>query len=194
MYDQIKTQLDTIAELGDEQVAELQADIVSKFEMVEGEDPTPETVDAMTSLADSLDIVRGELSRREALAAELATKAAEAVARVKGQPEAYGEEMAMTEDEPVEAPAMEETPEVEAPTEEIEVEVEAEEEDEKEEEMSIQASADESTETVIETSTETEASAEEVAPATEVTEEVTELSAESEDVATEASTDQEIES
>lgn len=191
MYDQIKTQLDTIAELGDEQVAELQADIVSKFEMVEGEDPSPETVDAMTSLADSLDIVRGELSRREALAAELATKAAEAVARVKGQPEAYGEEMAMTEDEPVEAPAMEETPEVEEPTEEIKVEVEAEEEDDKEEEMSIQASADESAETVIETSTETEASAEEVAPATEVTEEVAELSAESEDVATEASTDQE---
>jgi chemotaxis protein histidine kinase CheA len=191
VYDQIKTQLDTIAELGDEQVAELQADIVSKFEMVEGEDPSPETVDAMTSLADSLDIVRGELSRREALAAELATKAAEAVARVKGQPEAYGEEMAMTEDEPVEAPAMEETPEVEEPTEEIKVEVEAEEEDDKEEEMSIQASADESAETVIETSTETEASAEEVAPATEVTEEVAELSAESEDVATEASTDQE---
>lgn len=192
MYDQIKTQLDTIAELSDELVAELQADIVSKFEMVEGEDPTPETVDAMTSLADSLDIVRGELSRREALAAELASKAAEAVARVKGQPEMSGEEMAMTEDEPVDGPVMEETPETEEPEAEVEVEVEAEEEDEKEEEMSIQASADESTEAVIETSTEAEASAEEVAPATEVTEEVTELSVESEEIATEASTDQEI--
>ena len=36
MYDQIKTQLDTIAELGDDQVAELQAEIISQFEMVEG--------------------------------------------------------------------------------------------------------------------------------------------------------------
>ena len=77
MYDQIKTQMDTITELSDEQVAELQADVVSQFEMVEGEDPTPETVDAMTSLADSLDMIRGELSRRESLAAELAAKAAD---------------------------------------------------------------------------------------------------------------------
>jgi len=94
VYDQIKTQLDTIAELSDEQVAELQDDIVSQFEMVEGEDPSPETVDAMTSLADSLDMVRAELSRRETLAAELAAKAAEATARVKGESEAAGEEEA----------------------------------------------------------------------------------------------------
>ena len=93
MIDQIKTQLDNITELSDEQLAELQADIVSQFEMVEGEDPTPETVDAMTSLADSLDIVRGELSNREAMAAELAQRAADATARVKGQVEDEGEDM-----------------------------------------------------------------------------------------------------
>ena len=116
MYDQIKTQLDAITELGEDQLAELQADIISQFEMVEGEDPTPETVDAMTSLADSLDIVRGELSNREALAAELATKAAEATARVKGEVAGdEGEEMAINED----MPAEEETPaEDQAPTEE----------------------------------------------------------------------------
>jgi hypothetical protein len=102
VYDQIKTQLDTITELSDEQLAELQADIVSQFEMVEGEDPTPESVDAMTSLADSLDIVRGELANREAMAAELAQRAAEATARVKGQVADEGEEMAMTEEEPME--------------------------------------------------------------------------------------------
>jgi chemotaxis protein histidine kinase CheA len=136
--------------------------------MVEGEDPTPETVDAMTLLADSLDMVRGELSRRETAAAELAAKAAEAVARVKGDvADGEGEEMAMTEDEPV----VEETPADEAPAEEIpaeevpaeeeipaeetteEEEIETEEEDKKEEEMStdesIQASAsDESTDEV----------------------------------------------
>jgi chemotaxis protein histidine kinase CheA len=189
VFDQIKTQLDSIAELSDEQVTELQAEILSQFEMVEGEDPTPETVDAMTSLADSIDMVRGELSRREAQAAELAAKAAEAVARVKGQADDTGEEMAMTEDMPMkDEDSMEEVPVIES---EDEVEVEAEEEDEKEEEMSIQASADESTETVVETSAEAEASVEASDESVEVTENVTELSAESEEIATEASTDQE---
>jgi len=175
VYDQIKTQLDTIAELGDEQVAELQSEIISQFEMVEGEDPTPETVDAMTSLADSLDIVRGELSRREALAAELAARAAEAAARVKG--EGYGdkgEEMAMTEDEPMKEDApMDEMPMDDAPTDMDEVEeMEEEKEEEKEEEMSVQASASEESTTEelsAETETEAELSTDEVveAPAEE---------------------------
>ncbi len=131
MYDNIKTQLDTMSELTDEQVGELQAEIVSQFESVEGEEPTPETVDAMTSLADSLDIVRGELSRREALAEQLAAQAAEATARVKGTTETSGEEdMAMAEEvtpgddmTPVEEvvpmeedmPAMEEAPMADMP-------------------------------------------------------------------------------
>ena len=122
MYDQIKTQLDALSELGDEQLAELQADIISQFEMVEGEDPTPETVDAMTSLADSLDTVRGELSRREALVAELAAKAAEATARVKGAAMDEGEEMAMTEDETLEEVPAEEVPAEEAPVEDVQTE------------------------------------------------------------------------
>ena len=145
MYDQIKTQLDTLAELSDEQVASLQADIVSQFEMVEGEDPTPETVDAMTSLADSLDIVKGELSRREVQAEELAARAAEATARVKGNAEETGEEMAMSEDAPIveEAP-VEEVPTEEAPTEEVEAEDAPMdmEEDKKEEEDKMSYSAD----------------------------------------------------
>ena len=170
MYDQIKTQLDAISELSDEQLAELQADIVSQFEMVEGEDPTPETVDAMTSLADSLDIVRGELSNREAQAAELAQRAADATARVKGQVEDEGEEMAMTEDEPMEE--SEESEEAEMPMEETEeepeaeAEEEAEDEDKKEEEMSADetiaasASEQESAEAVTEAAVETEVVAE----------------------------------
>ena len=146
MYDQIKTQLDTIAELSDEQVAELQNEIVSQFDVVEGEDPTPETVDAMTSLADSLDIVKGELSRREALAEELATRAAEATARVKGTTET-GEEMAMdeptnedmpVEDMPAEEAPAEETP-VEAEEDAAEEAKESEEEDEKKEPMKASA-------------------------------------------------------
>lgn len=146
MYDQIKTQLDTIAELSDEQVAELQNEIVSQFDVVEGEDPTPETVDAMTSLADSLDIVKGELSRREVLAEELATRAAEATARVKGIAEETGEEMAMSEDAPIEEEVpVEEAPVEEAPAEEVEVEDtpadEAEDKKEEEDKMSFSADA-----------------------------------------------------
>lgn len=144
MYDQIKTQLDTLAELNDEQVGELQAEIISQFEMVEGEDPTPETVDAMTSLADSLDIVKGELSRREVQAEELAARAAEATARVKGTQET-GEDMAMSEDAPiVEEVPMEEVPTEEAPTEEVEAEDAPMdmEEDKKEEEDKKSLSAD----------------------------------------------------
>jgi hypothetical protein len=176
VYDQIKTQLDSLAELGDDQVTELQAEIISQFEMVEGEDPTPETVDAMTSLADSLDMVRGELSNREAQAAELATRAAEATARVKGMADDEGEEMAMTEEDvPMDETPAEETPAVEE-TEEVEAEeMPAEEEEEmEEEEMSIKASASEelaSAEVVVDTAVEITEAAE--LSAEEVVEEVT---------------------
>jgi hypothetical protein len=176
VYDQIKTQLDSLAELGDDQVTELQAEIISQFEMVEGEDPTPETVDAMTSLADSLDMVRGELSNREAQAAELATRAAEATARVKGMADDEGEEMAMTEEDmPMDEAPAEETPAVDE-TEEVEAEeMPAEEEEEmEEEEMSIKASASEelaSAEVVVDTAVEITEAAE--LSAEEVVEEVT---------------------
>jgi hypothetical protein len=109
--DQIKSQVDSLAELSDEQVAELQSAIVSEFEVVEGQEPTPEIVDAMTSLADMLDTVRGETTRREAAAEELASRAAEAAMRVKGEGDmgTEGEDVAPMEeviptDEPVVAP------------------------------------------------------------------------------------------
>ena len=91
--DRIKEQLDTLAELSDEQLTELQSSIVGEFESVEKEDPTPQTVDTMTSLADALDTVRGELKRREAQAEELAARAAEAAMRVKGNDDDTEEEM-----------------------------------------------------------------------------------------------------
>ena len=120
--DRIKQQLDMLAELTDEDVAQLQTDIVSEFETVEKEDPTPQTVDAMTSLADMLDTVRSEVSRREALAQELATRAAEAAMRVKG--EAEGD---MPEGE-TETPAEEEMKPAEEPAAEVPAEEEKEEE------------------------------------------------------------------
>ena len=118
--------LDQLSELDQDKLAELQAAIVSEFETVEKEDPTPQTVDAMTSLADMLDTVRGEISRREAQAQELAARAAEAAMRVKGdemkeempegeaKPEGDVEEKEMPEEAPA-APVMEEEKEEEKP-------------------------------------------------------------------------------
>ena len=115
--DQIKSQVDNLSELSDEQVSELQAAIVSEFEKVESQDISPETVDAMSSLADMLDTVRGDIQRRELQAEELASRASEAAMRVKGEGEgdvAQGEgndvapmEEVVPTDEPV-APAEEE--------------------------------------------------------------------------------------
>ena len=119
--DRIKQNMDQLAELNDEQVVELQSSILSEFESVEKETPTPQTVDAMTSLADMLDGVRNEIKRREAAVQELTKRAAEAANRVYGEDgekesdmEAKTEEAPMTEDAPV-APAVEEAPAEEAP-------------------------------------------------------------------------------
>jgi len=109
--DRIKQMLDTIAELSDDQITELQTAIVSEFDAVEGSDPTPETVETMTALADMLDTVRNEAKRREAQAEELAARAAEATNRVKGELMADGD---MEE----ETPSEEEMPEEQMPAEE----------------------------------------------------------------------------
>ena len=109
--DRIKQMLDTITELTDDQIAELQTAIVAEFETVEGSEPTTETVDAMTTLADMLDTVRDEAKRRDAQAQELATRAAEATDRVKNaademvDPEAMPADEETPEEEIAEAPA-----------------------------------------------------------------------------------------
>jgi len=76
--------MNQLSELDDAQVNELQSAIIAEFETVESEDPSSQTVDAMTSLADMLDGVRGELKQREAAVQELAQRAAEAANRVYG--------------------------------------------------------------------------------------------------------------
>ena len=115
--DRIKQQLDTIAELSDDQVAELQTSIVTEFETAEGQEPTQETVDTMTQLADMLDVVRSEVKRREAQAQELAARAAEAAMRVKGESEEGDME---TPEAPEAEVEVEETPEAPADEEEKE--------------------------------------------------------------------------
>jgi len=92
--------MDRLSELSDEQVTELETSIVTEFESVEQGDPTPESVDAMTTLADMLESVRGESQRRIAQAEELTARAEEAAARVHDT---------TMEEEPV-VPTEEETP------------------------------------------------------------------------------------
>ena len=107
--DRIKEMMDSLSELDDAQVAELQKSIVSEFESVEGEEPTPQTVDAMTSLADMLDSVRSELKTREAAIQELAQRAAEAANRVRGADgEAKEDSSEDSSETPEEMPAEEE--------------------------------------------------------------------------------------
>ncbi len=182
--DHIKSQLDNLAELSDEQVTELQSSIISQFESVEGEDPTPETVDVMTSLADSLDTVRGELSRREVQAEELAARAAEATARVKGAEDVqedgeamadYTEEDAPMEDAPVEEVPMEEVPAEEVPMEEVDEASQYADEDEEKKKLASEYSAETETTSTTdgegsELSTETEVSADAELSAEETTE------------------------
>jgi len=124
--DQIKQMMDQLSDITDEQVSELQTSILSEFESVEKEDPTPQTVDAMTSLADMLDGVRNEIKRREVATVELAQKAAEATNRVYGKEDEDKDmettevkDAAMTEEAPAapaeEAPVTEEAPVSETP-------------------------------------------------------------------------------
>jgi len=178
--DHIKSQLDNLAELSDEQVTELQSSIISQFESVEGEDPTPETVDVMTSLADSLDTVRGELSRREVQAEELAARAAEATARVKGAEDVQedGEAMAdyTEEDAPMEDAPVEEVPTEEVPAEEVPMEEVGETPDEEDEDK-LKAYSAESFASETETTSTTDGEGSELSTETEVSADA-ELSAE----------------
>lgn len=173
--DRIKEMVDQLSELSDEQLGELQSAIVTEFETVEGEEPTPQTVDAMTSLADMLDTVRGEVRQREAQSVELASKATDAASRVYGEEaqtatedadpmmEAPMMEAPMMEDAPAPAPADEETPEEE---------VAAEEEDEDAEKMPVMASSDvaEEISASTETAEEAELSTEDLTETSEETE------------------------
>jgi len=120
--DQIKESMNQLSELDDAQVNELQSAIIAEFETVESEDPSSQTVDAMTSLADMLDGVRGELKQREAAVLELATRATEAAARVHGETDKPEEGMPSEESEAVPVPeseaAMQKDPEDETAAEE----------------------------------------------------------------------------
>jgi len=187
--DQIKESFDSLAELSDDQVTELQIKIIKEFESVEKEDLTPQSVDAMSSLADMLGTVQGEFKRREAAVQELAQRAAEAASRVYGEDKEKDmesdssqekkEEMtseseaAMHEDKKEEDMPSEEIPAAEAPVaEEMPAEEEAptpvmDEEKKKEEEKMSEASID--ADKTVELSTESNEVVTEAAAAVEAT-------------------------
>lgn len=193
--DQIKSQVDNLAELSDEQVATLQEAIVSEFESYESQEPTVESVDAMTTLADMLDTVKGETQRREAAMEELAGRAAEAAMRVKGE-EVQEDDMVEEPVEPVEEMPSEDMP-MEMPGEMPEMPEEetgympVEEDEEKKKKDMKSYSATESADASINTVEGSEFTSDEPEiPAEEVTEEVVEAT---EEVTTEASVDEAVE-
>jgi hypothetical protein len=187
--DQIKESFDSLAELTDDQVTELQNKIIKEFESVEKDDLTPQSVDAMSSLADMLGTVQGEFKRREAAVQELAQRAAEAASRVYGEDKEKDmesdsskemkEEMtseseaAMAGDKKEEDMPSEEVPAAEAPmVEEMPMEEEAptpvmDEEKKKEEEKMSEASID--ADKTVELSTESNEVVTEAAAAVEAT-------------------------
>ena len=170
--DQIKSQLDRLADLDDEQVAELESSIVTEFESVEAGETTPESVDAMTALAEMLETVRAETQRRVAQAEELAARAAEAASRVKGDGIEEAEVAPMEEEEPVSTDE-EEMPSEEAPEESEEPMMEEEAPSMEEEEED-----EDKDKTMSEASTESESVAEFTADADEnIVEEVVEAEA-----------------
>lgn len=135
--DSIKSQLDQLAELGEEALTELADSMVAEFDKFASEEQTADNVAAMTELADMLDTVRGEMQRRETLAAELTQQAAEAAMRVKGE-EVPSEEVVPAE----EAEDAEEAPEADdAEEDKVEMSTEASAEVEDESEASVDEEA-----------------------------------------------------
>lgn len=127
--DEIKSSLDRLQSLNEQEMSDLEAKILSEYETISSQEHTPESVDAMFALADSLEAVRNEQANRVAAAKELESRAAEAAARITGGTQEDGSEEAPAEETGGEtaeaapvadeaAPAAEEAPEEETPAEE----------------------------------------------------------------------------
>lgn len=84
--DSIREQLDRLADMNDEELSTLLDSITTEFGTLQSQDPTRDTVDAMVELADAKDMIESEQARRTAEAEELSQRAAEASARMNGEP------------------------------------------------------------------------------------------------------------
>lgn len=82
--DRINEMLDRIQELADSDISDLEGQIISEFETVEQEELSEAKVSTLTALADALESVRAESTRRSEALATLQRAEAEASARVKG--------------------------------------------------------------------------------------------------------------
>lgn len=135
----ILSALERLADLSDDELSALKADIVSTFKDMDSKDekPTAEAVEALTALADANDAVKAESSRRESEVAELSAAREAAVSRLT---------------------------EAEAATEEPEVEDEPDQVDEAEDEDEKVFAAKEPEASVVETETVTELAVEAVEP------------------------------
>lgn len=110
--DRITEQLSQLQELSDEQLSELESSAMTEFESAEKLDLTPQNVDALEQLANAVEAVRAEKSRRVAEHEALTAKAAEAASRVRpedSQDDQTGDPSGLPaeapEDTPVDTPA-----------------------------------------------------------------------------------------
>lgn len=156
--DRFKEQLDQLSELSDEQVAELKSQIVSEFETVESGELTAQAVESMTTLADMFDVVNSEIAQREAAAQELASQAATAAARIKGEAGMDEVDEVVDGEDPIE-----------------DAEPVADDEEDKEEGKPFEAAVEESAESELSSETEIETESVELSDATD---EAAELSTE----------------
>lgn len=101
--DRITEQLSQLQELTNEQLAELEELVLSEFSATEQSELTSQSVAQLTQLADAVEAVRNEQSRRATEAAALQEAAAEAAARVGVSVDENSEEA--TADVPAEAEA-----------------------------------------------------------------------------------------
>lgn len=97
--DEIKSMLDRLSSLSEQEMSDLEANILSEYETVASQEHTPESVDSMFALADALEAVRTEQANRVAAATELESRAAEAAARIHGTQESAADTEEALEEE-----------------------------------------------------------------------------------------------
>ena len=122
MDDVLNSKLENISELGAEELSALKDEIVSKFQELDSQDRTRESVEAMTTLADAMTALKDEEGRRAVEAEELEALAQKASDVIGGSSDEDAEtEEVTTEDEAATDPAIDEeivAEEEEAPVEE----------------------------------------------------------------------------
>lgn len=127
MDEVLNSKLENISELGAEELSALKDEIVSKFEGLNSQDRTRESVEAMTTLADAMTALKDEESRRAVEAEELEALAQQASEIIDGSSAEDDEAETVPVDEE-EVPTEEEIPTEDTPeevlTEEVEVPVE----------------------------------------------------------------------